>query len=884
MADEENYDEIEKKAVAERRARSKTNMRIMNASGTAAIQRAELQELRELQEKWRIKFKMALKVHTPEPPTDELIEKYMSYGTVSDAIDAWLRQREEVLFISSDSSSAKLEAVTRKKSSTTETSSDRQQELKKKKPKSNTDNDVESITSSIASKVFSISDDSKSDSGQASLKVPPPDHDSDDSNMKKMHTVLEGSAPAIRPDLGSLPGTNYFNEEKGKVVKTVQKHPERKFEAHRKLTRVRRVGASGVASAQPLLSSSTMAARRSKDDEAYAQTLQEEECRKASRGGGEARSVERRGSSLSSGRGSLGRRVSQDGRGVSQLPLPAYNDIVIDDDYDSEDSDFVLNDEEEEAYDHILEEEKDNTKQYFFPPNNYVWVRERQGIYTVSTCVEFIRHYIERTDPKNLKLLKEMRWNPKVFMKEQEYIIKVLGEVQTRYLNRKNHQNRVFPPDILEDICLLASLLGDENWLPDYVKKIDKALRKTEEHKPQNAVEPSPTILLGFKLMCPKPNRHLNEGNDGDENGPTEKACKAISIALKGSLMDCGSPFLNPLLSFGSFLGHERMICPCTSPSFRHQGCGWETNREGMINAFIRNLLVQLCLQYNCTMIWLNFNGANGEFAFDLQDHTIVSYKKLFHPSLATYANCKVYGNEKNQKHKVSRRVRGLADYLGTQFGYKFDKSKFLATVSESTVLPMINMQNNTPFLKSSLPSGFVNKNREQKWEKNYTASWNYKEENGNFKGLQKKGDSSHLYDWLCYQIHRSKDFLTATQKDKLYILHKGMENNHKMSKDFIHWYETGIINDPRPKTYYGENDVARREAKLKSIRESKRRNYQKGSKRGACRIEGCNTGARQRNGFCAAHGGRGRYECSVEGCSTGARKNGLCMAHGGQK
>jgi hypothetical protein len=34
MADEENYDEIEKKAVAERRARSKTNMRIMNASGS----------------------------------------------------------------------------------------------------------------------------------------------------------------------------------------------------------------------------------------------------------------------------------------------------------------------------------------------------------------------------------------------------------------------------------------------------------------------------------------------------------------------------------------------------------------------------------------------------------------------------------------------------------------------------------------------------------------------------------------------------------------------------------------------------------------------------------------------------------------------------------
>ena len=853
MADEDNFDEIEKKATAE--LRSNTNMR-----------------------KW--------------------IDEGIKEGNRKNAV----------------------KALNRKNSTITQSSSvveDRKKSKKKSKNKNN--NDVESITSSMGSST--ISDETKSDTSKMKSiqeKSTDTDFQKDPRSINHHCNYLDFLlGPEVGVDSAALAKTDEQTIATQRSQEDIDEALARRL--HEKYRKENPSGGKGrepvgdAALAATLAETDelTMAGRQSQiiADEALALALEEEDRNesRARRGrslpssgsekkpGGVSRERRARGRSVPSGRGSQGRSLSSGsgstagtkvGSGVSLKVPPAGVIESDDDDYDSEDSDFVLNDEEEEAYDPILEEEIDNTKQYFFPPNNYVRVRERQGINTDSTCAEYIRHYIERTDPKNRKLLKEMRWNPKVFTMDQDYIINVLAGVQTRYLNRKNHQNRVFPPHILEDIRLLASLLGDENWLPDYVKKIDEALGKTEEHKRQTSKNSSPsrTILLGIKLMCPKPNRHLNEGNDGDENGPTEKACKAISIALKGSLMDCGSPFLNPLLSFGSFLGHERMICPCTSPSFRHQGCGWETNREGMINAFIRNLLVQLCLQYNCTMIWLNFNGANGEFAFDLQDHTIVSYKKLFHPSLATYANCKVYGNEKNQKHKVSRRVRGLADYLGTQFGYKFDKSKFLATVSESTVLPMINMQNNTPFLKSSLPSGFVNKNREQKWEKNYTASWNYKEENGNFKGLQKKGDSSHLYDWLCYQIHRSKDFLTATQKDKLYILHKGMENNHKMSKDFIHWYETGIINDPRPKTYYGENDVARREAKLKSIRESKRRNYQKGSKRGACRIEGCNTGARQRNGFCAAHGGRGRYECSVEGCSTGARKNGLCMAHGGQK
>ena len=208
----------------------------MNKSAEAAIQR-----------KWDSDFKIALKVHTPEPPTDELIKKYRICGTVSDAIHAWLRQRGEVLSISSDSTStsANPEAVTRKNSSITETSSDRQQELKKKKPKSD-NSDVESLSSRLSAST--ISDDSKV-------------------GMKKMDTVLEGSTPAIRSKLGSLPGTNYFNEEKGRVVKTVIKHPERKFEAHRNLTRVPRVP------------------RRSQedDDEALARALQQEEYRNESK-------------------------------------------------------------------------------------------------------------------------------------------------------------------------------------------------------------------------------------------------------------------------------------------------------------------------------------------------------------------------------------------------------------------------------------------------------------------------------------------------------------------------------------------------------------------------------------------------------------------------
>ena len=78
--------------------------------------------------------------------------------------------------------------------------------------------------------------------------------------------------------------------------------------------------------------------------------------------------------------------------------------------------------------------------------------------------------------------------------------------------------------------------------------------------------------------------------------------------ALQGSMKDCGSQALKPHLLFGSFLGHERSKCPCNSCSFQGKSCGWETSREGMANAILRNFLVELCQRYNCTMIWLNFN------------------------------------------------------------------------------------------------------------------------------------------------------------------------------------------------------------------------------------------------------------------------------------
>ena len=125
-------------------------------------------------------------------------------------------------------------------------------------------------------------------------------------------------------------------------------------------------------------------------------------------------------------------------------------------------------------------------------------------------------------------------------------------------------------------------------------------------------------------------------------------------------------------------------------------------------------------------MIWLNFNGANGEFAFDLQDHECLSYKKLFHPSLATYCNPKCYGNRNNQKQILSRRVRGLANYLGTRLGDRFDKQKFLKVVFGSTQLKMIDSQYNTPnTAESNLPERFVTKIREQKRLKTFAK---YKE------------------------------------------------------------------------------------------------------------------------------------------------------------
>lgn len=67
-------------------------------------------------------------------------------------------------------------------------------------------------------------------------------------------------------------------------------------------------------------------------------------------------------------------------------------------------------------------------------------------------------------------------------------------------------------------------------------------------------------------------------------------------------------------------------------------------------------------------MIWLNFKGWDGKFAFDPNNCDILSLKKLFHPSLATYyANSLCYGNLNNQKKKdcqVKLNVRNIFTVL----------------------------------------------------------------------------------------------------------------------------------------------------------------------------------------------------------------------------
>ena len=118
------------------------------------------------------------------------------------------------------------EVVARKNSNTTETSSVNLQQLNRQKKTKTNNSDVDSVLSTLTH--ISISSESKSDS----------------SMTKKMDTVLEGSAQAIRPGFGSLPGTTYFNEEKGRVMRTIIKHPERKWKAHSNLTRCRQVRAT----------------------------------------------------------------------------------------------------------------------------------------------------------------------------------------------------------------------------------------------------------------------------------------------------------------------------------------------------------------------------------------------------------------------------------------------------------------------------------------------------------------------------------------------------------------------------------------------------------------------------------------------------------------
>ena len=174
------------------------------------------------------------------------------------------------------------------------------------------------------------------------------------------------------------------------------------------------------------------------------------------------------------------------------------------------------------------------------------WWKGLGSIHSLPVKQDIIGRYITRTDQENIRKVQEMGWRPKVVTLNQDKLIRYFGSIQRQYLLlQKDHPVRV--SDILDNIYLIAKILGDQDWLPLYVNKIVVALKATQEEKCRNASEnSSQTILLAFKLMCPKPNHHLNAAGSNGGNGPTKKACRIISNALQGSITDCGSHSFKP--------------------------------------------------------------------------------------------------------------------------------------------------------------------------------------------------------------------------------------------------------------------------------------------------------------------------------------------------
>ena len=67
----------------------------------------------------------------------------------------------------------------------------------------------------------------------------------------------------------------------------------------------------------------------------------------------------------------------------------------------------------------------------------------------------------------------------------------------------------------------------------------------------------------------------------------------------------------------------------------------------------------------------------------------------------------------------MSGQVEGLADYLATEFGDRFDKKKFIKALFDSNILKMIQRQDNLP--KNCFTKESVAKVCQQQWVRKAT-------------------------------------------------------------------------------------------------------------------------------------------------------------------
>ena len=97
-----------------------------------------------------------------------------------------------------------------------------------------------------------------------------------------------------------------------------------------------------------------------------------------------------------------------------------------------------------------------------------------------------------------------------------------------------------------------------------------------------------------------------------------------------------------------------------------------------------------ICKRYYCNIIWFDailMAQMGNLHSICMIPTCSLSFKKLFHPSLATYCNPWCYENPENWKNILSRRVHCLVDYLATNLGNQFNKKNFLKSIFDQSIL-----------------------------------------------------------------------------------------------------------------------------------------------------------------------------------------------------